>query len=124
MAIECKPIIDITSIIQPLMLRSVFTGEEFKFDTLIDVLIQDKIEKALLQSVELPEEFAELKDVICLSLDMNKIKTIMKVLRGEEVQPGEGLEKTIELIVNLQMLSALTSAFSGGAGGGKTGTAG
>jgi len=109
--LTCTPIIDVSSLIQPLMLRSVFKGEEFSLDAIIDVILQDKISESLLGSVELPSEFADLGDVICLQIEMTKVKNLLAAMRGEAVEAGAGLDKIIELIVNLQMLSSISSAF-------------
>lgn len=114
MGLTCTPIIDINSLIQPLLLKNIFTGGEFNLDPLIDAMVQDKIEESLLANVNLPSEFADLGDVICLSLEMNKVKTVLAALKGEQVSPEEGLDKVIQLIVNLQMLSALSSSLGGG----------
>jgi len=111
MGITCTPLIDIGTIVQPLLMKSVIAGGELNIEPLIDVMVQEKIQESLLASVELPSEFADLADVICLSLEMNKVRTVLAVLRGEAPPAGAGIEKTLELIVNLQMLSAISKAF-------------
>ena len=40
MSLNCTSTIDVTSIIQPLLLKSVFKEGEMNIDALIDVLIQ------------------------------------------------------------------------------------
>jgi hypothetical protein len=112
-AIQCQPIIDIGQLLQPLLLRSVFKGEELQLDAVIDVYVQDAITKSLLQNIDLPQEFADLGDVICLSLEMNKVKYLLAVLRGQQPPEGSGVDKVLEMVVSLQMLSALSQAFGG-----------
>ncbi len=119
--VQCTPIIDISAIIQPLMLRAVFKEGEMNLDVLIDVIVQDKIEQSLLANVTLPAEFKDLENVICLMLDMNKVKSVMAALRGEQPPEGTGIDKVLELIVNLQMLGALTQSLGGGTSSGSSG---
>jgi len=114
MGITCTPTVDVSQIIQPLMLSSVFKeGTEFDISNIIDVYLQDQIVKHLLETIELPEEFADLGQVICLQLDMNKIKTLMAVLKGEAPPEGVGIDKILELVMNIQLLSSLGSALGG-----------
>ena len=117
--------IDVTALMKPLLLKAVFSQEGeggLNLDAFINVMIQEKMESALLQSIELPQEFADLQDVICLMLQMDKLKTLTAALKGEEVPAGAGLDKVIGLVVQLQMLKALEGAFGGGEGGTGGGT--
>ncbi len=120
MGITCEPLIDIGSILQPLMMAAVLKGENIPIDAIVDVYIQDAIQNALLQNVTLPQEFAELGNVICLELEMNKIRTLLAVLRGEQ-PPENTIDKVIDMVLNLQLLSAIGSALSPSTSG-STGT--
>ena len=112
--ITCTPIIETSTLIQPLLMRAVLRGEEFDITPIIDILVQDKIVSSLLGQLTLPEEFKDLGDVICLMLEMNKVRSIMAVLRGEQPPEGVGVERVLELVINLQLLSQLSQAFGGG----------
>jgi len=110
--------LDIGALMKPLMLKAAFTGQgELNLDPLIELMVQEKIEQSLLASIDIPEEFADLVDVICLKLQMNKLKGLTAALKGEQVEVG-GLDDVINIVVQLQMLKALEGAF----GGGTTGT--
>jgi len=112
MGITCEPILNVQEIMQPLMMSAVLKGEEVPLDAFIDVYLQDAIVNSLLQNIELPPDFQDLGSVICLQLEMNKVKTLMDILKGK--QPEEtGIDKVIELVVNLQILSAIANAFGG-----------
>jgi len=95
--------IDINQLIQPLMLKSVLKGEEVPIDTIVDLMISEKIEEQLLASVTIPSEFA---DIVNLMLEMDKLKRLMAILRGE-TPPEPAIDKVIELIINLQLVESL-----------------
>lgn len=113
MGLVCQDIIDIDALIKPLMLKAVMTGEgEIPIDALINLQVEKKITDQLLQSIELPEDFQDLGDVICLMISMNRVKAVMAYMKGETPETT-GIDKVLELVINLQMLSALSSAFGG-----------
>lgn len=119
MGINCSETgLDITALMKPLMLKAVFSSEgTVNLDAFINIMIQEKMEQALLGSIQLPQEFADLGDVICLMLQMDKFKALSAAMKGEAPPEGAGLDKVIGLIVQLQMLQALEGAFGGGSGG-------
>lgn len=111
--IVCTPLIDVGTLIQPILLRSVFReGAEVPIDQIVDITLQDKITASLLQGVSLPPEFQQLGDVICLQLEMNKIRAVTAMLRGEEV-PEFDIGRVFEMVLNLQIINSIATAFGG-----------
>ena len=107
---ECTPIIDIKELLGPVMMLNAFKGEEFDITPLLDVMIGQKITENLLSSITLPSDFADLGDVICLQIQMQHVKALEAILKGERYEFD--ISKVIETLVTFNMLSALTSAFS------------
>ena len=122
--ITCTDTINLTQLLEPLMLKSVFKEGEFDIGPIIDIIVQEKIEQNLLSSIEIPDEFADLGSIVCLMVTVNKLKAVTAVLRGETPPEGTGMDKVLELIVNLQMLSSIGSALGGGTGGETSGSTG
>ena len=119
MAITCDTSgFDLSGLMKPLMMKAVLTEGEMNIDVFINVMVQEKMEQSLLSSITLPEDFSDLQDVICMMLQMDKLKGITAAMKGEAPPEGAGLDKIINLVVQLQMLSALEGAFGGGGGSG------
>ena len=97
--------IDIMSLIQPLLIKAVFKGEEIPVDALIDILVSEKIEETLLASITIPSEWI---DIVNMMLEMDKVKRFLAVLRGE-TPPEPVIDKIIELIVNLKLVESLSA---------------
>ena len=123
---ECGPSpIDLGQILPVLVMKSMFKeGEETNFDVLIEAMVNDKIVNSLLANIELPDEFKEMGDVICLMIQMDNLKTVLAALRGERVE-SKALDKALEMVINLQLLSVLSNAVgSGSSSGGSSGITG
>lgn len=117
-----EPVIDVKSLIQPLLIKAVLRGEEIPIDVIIDAEITQKIYDSLMKSIQLPPEYADLKNVIDLMMQMDSVKRVLAVVRGQ-APPEPAIDKVIELVVNLQLLSTLAGAFGGGEEAGtETGT--
>jgi len=98
--------IDITSLIQPLMLRAVITGQEVNMDAIMDLLISEKIQESILTAIEVPSEWA---DLVNLMLETDKVRRFMAILRGE-TPPEPAIDRVIELVVNLKLIESLTAS--------------
>lgn len=110
--IVCTPLIDVNTLLQPLLMKSVFQEEgEIPLDQVFNIIINDKITQSLLGGVTLPAEFADLGNVICLQLETQKVRAVSAMLRGE-TPPEFDISKTFELVINLQMISSLSQAFT------------
>lgn len=105
--------IDIKQLLTPMMLASVVKGEEFDISKVVDIYVNDMIVNTLLQNIQLPEEFKDLKDVIQLMLDVQRLKSISAVLKGET--PTIDISKVLDLVINLNLIASLAGAFGGGA---------
>ena len=103
--------IDVQSLLPVMMMKGILAGEEFNLDPVIDVMINKQIAESLLANVTLPSDFAELGDVICLQVQMGQLKAVQAALRGETAEFN--MDKIIDMVVNLQLLSAIESAFGG-----------
>ncbi len=102
--------IDISQLMQPLIIKSIFSGEEIPIDALVDAMLTQKIYESIKGSLTLPPEFKDLESVLDLMIQMDSIKRVLAVLRGE-TPPPPAIDKVIELVVNLQMINALSQAF-------------
>jgi len=100
--------IDITSLIQPLMLRAVITGQEVNMDAIMDLLISEKIQESILTAIEVPSEWA---DLVNLMLETDKVRRFMAILRGE-TPPEPAIDRVIELVVNLKLIESLTASIT------------
>ena len=104
--------IDINALIQPLMIRAVLKGEEIPIDVIVDIQMTQTIYQSLMAGITLPSEFADLQSVIDLMIQMDSVKRLMAVLRGE-TPPEPAIDKIIELVVNLQLVSSLSQSLGG-----------
>ena len=104
--------IDITQLMQPLLIRSVLKGEEIPIDAIVDIQLTQTIYQKLMESVTLPSEYADLQSVIDLMVQMDGVKRFMAILRGES-PPEPAIDKVIELVVNLQLISSLSQSLGG-----------
>jgi len=105
--------IDINALIQPLMIRAILRGEDIPIDAIVDIQLSQIIYESLMSSLSLPSEFADLQSVIDLMIQMDGLKRFMAVLRGE-TPPEPAIDKVIELVVNLQLISSLSQSLGGG----------
>lgn len=106
--VECTPVIDVRQILGPILVANVIKGGEIDITPLIDAMVGEQITQALLSSITLPSEVADMGDIICLMINLEQIKGLQALLRGETYEFG--IDKVVELIVTLNMMSALTSA--------------
>lgn len=106
--VTCSPIIDITQLLGPVMLSKTLKGEEFDISPLIDVIVGQKITESLLASVSLPSEFADLGDIFCLQIQLEQVKAVTSMLKGETYEFD--ISKVIDTLVSLNMISAITSS--------------
>jgi len=104
--------IDINALLQPLMIRAILKGEEVPIDVFVDIQMTQTIYNSLMSSITLPSEFADLQSVIDLMVQMDGVKRLLALMRGE-TPPEPAIDRVIELVVNLQLISSLTSALGG-----------
>jgi hypothetical protein len=117
--ITCPEFIKIEELLGPLLLSSMFKEEgKISIDVIMDAYIQDAITKKLISSINLPQDFKDLGNVICMTLELGKVKTLQAALRGEQPQEAAGIEKALDMIVNLQVLAAVLQALGGSESGG------
>ena len=110
MAITCTPVIDIKQILGPIMMAQVVKGEEPDISGVLDIMVSQELVQNLLSNIELPSDFADLADVICLQLQMEQVKGVTQALKGGQYEFD--VSKVIDLIVNLQLMSSLTQTLS------------
>jgi len=108
--VTCTTTINVKDLIGPMLLASVVKGEEVDVTPIIDMYVQQSLVNNLLGSITLPSDFADLGEIICITMQMELFKGLTAALRGEEYTFD--LSKPIELIVSLNMISALSSAFA------------
>lgn len=101
--------IDINALIQPLLIRAVLKGGEIPIDVIVDIQMTQTIYQSLMSGLTLPSEFADLQSVIDLMIQMDSIKRLLAVMRGE-TPPEPAIDKIIELVVNLQLISSLSQS--------------
>ena len=107
--VDCTPIIDVSQLLGPIMMARTLKGEEFDITPLIDVIVGQKVTESLLSSITLPSDFADLGDVICLQIQLQQVKALEAIMKGETYEFD--LSKVIDMIVTFNMMSAITSAF-------------
>ena len=93
----------------------ILRGEEINFSPIISYYVNKTIIESLLTNLTVPEDFRGVVDILIFAEQM---KAFSALLRGEEYTPS--LDQVINLIVSLQMVSALEGAFGGGESGGGT----
>jgi len=89
----------------PLLLVGALKGEEFDISVILDIYVSDIITQKILQQVALPEDFKEFEGVIKTMLEMEKLKALSAVLRGE--RPEIDVGKTLEFVITLSVMSSL-----------------
>jgi len=107
--------LDVKQLLTPLLISSVLKGEEINIDAIIDLYVNEIIVTNMLKTIKLPEEFAELQDVIKLMLEVQRMKAVSAILRGET--PEVDIGKVFDILVSLHLVSAIAGAFGGEAGG-------
>ena len=107
--VECTPLIDIGQLLGPVMMSSTLKGGELDITPLVDVMIGQKVTESLLSSVTLPSDFADLGDVICLQIQLQQVKALEAIMKGETYEFD--LSKVIDMIVTFNLMSAITNAF-------------
>jgi len=85
----------------------ILRGEEIDISPYINAMIASKIVDALKASITIPTEFESIIDVMIFA---EKMRAFSAALRGETYELA--IDKIVELMVSLYMISALSEAFA------------
>ena len=105
---ECTPVIDVRQLLGPIMVSKVMKEGEFDLTPLLDAIVGEQITQALLANITLPSDFADMGEIVCLMMNMEQVKGLQSLLRGEPYEFK--IDKVIDLLVTLNMISALSQA--------------
>lgn len=117
MSEQTTPTINVDQLIGPVMMLAVFKGQDIS--PILDALINSKITDALIAQLaaSVPEEYKDIVNVVKMAAQLDTLRGIIAAMRGEAYEPRFGLDKAVELIVTINMISALSQALGGAAGG-------
>lgn len=114
---ECTHLIDLSNFIQPLLMTSIFReGEGIDISKIIEAKINIDIMYQVINQILPSISDESMRQIACLMAQTEEMKAVTGLLRGEAIEVD--ISKAIELVVNLQLMESLGSAFGGGSSGG------
>ena len=104
------PALDVGELVGPLLMMAVFKGQDIT--PVIDALLNSKITETLITKLaaSVPEEYQDIVDVIKLAAQMDTINGLLAAIRGGSYQPKFGVDRAVEVILMLNLVSKLSQA--------------